>query len=544
MKKVTFTLIFAFTLNILAAQIIEYDSTYLTAVVTAQRDFYPKSIATPPIPTAAIPFDKFSFSAQQAQQFSLTSGTTIDVPENAFLDKNGELITGDVQLFYREFNNSLDIFLSGIPMTIEMENGLSNLQSAGMFELLAFQEETAVYPNPDAPISVEMNSQTAADDYNLYEFEEAENTWIETGKDEILAPIPIINRTGWGEVPMPQVSTSYVRIQLKNKRYMRYLTGKKGIAFQLDINSGKGRRIKWQTLNENGLYFRKRYHEVQPLEPITWVTEDFDRKAFKEFIYNYHQINWQFHSRFPLRKSTKLNFSSEELIANATRDFLIEPNFEQDNFSLHFISQTDTFTIAAYPYMGTSNAVVTQKRIAKFYKNYQKNLEKRKKEWAAIETYHARNLVNYEAAKEIEVEADQIKDTARSQVDNIIRRRIDVARFGWTNIDRLFKLLDEEILVNVVAPASEEIHPITGIYVLDEKNNAVIYYQGNLIEFVKKSTNSLVVLRADGAVGFVSNASFLNAWTERKNGMISPVIQFDKTEKLDREKIINHLAIN
>ena len=153
---------------------------------------------------------------------------------------------------------------------------------------------------------------------------------------------------------------------------------------------------------------------------------------------------------------------------------MIEPNFAADNFFLHFISLTDTVTITAFPYMKTISAVTTQKRIEKFYETYQKNFQKRKAEWAMIDSYHEDNLEQFKAV----TAANNQEGTPEDLIEKQIRRRVDVTKFGWTNIDRMFKLLDEEILVKVNDTVDGKKALIQGIYVLDEINNAVLYYQG------------------------------------------------------------------
>lgn len=62
-------------------------------------------------------------------------GTIIHVPENAFVDKNGNTITSNVTIQYREFSNSAEMAFSKIPMTYINGEEEFFFNSAGMFEI-------------------------------------------------------------------------------------------------------------------------------------------------------------------------------------------------------------------------------------------------------------------------------------------------------------------------------------------------------------------------------------------------------------------------
>ena len=46
----------------------------------------------------------------------------ITIAPNSFVDSNGNLIEGEVKIKYREFHNSIDFFVSGIPMILLVMN--------------------------------------------------------------------------------------------------------------------------------------------------------------------------------------------------------------------------------------------------------------------------------------------------------------------------------------------------------------------------------------------------------------------------------------
>lgn len=78
-----------------------------------------QSFISPPVASADIPNAVYVLNAQSDSTIQYPSGSKIHVPANAFLDKNGKVVTGKVDLRYREFKKASDVFVAGIPMTYD-----------------------------------------------------------------------------------------------------------------------------------------------------------------------------------------------------------------------------------------------------------------------------------------------------------------------------------------------------------------------------------------------------------------------------------------
>lgn len=65
----------------------------------------------PPFKTIPAVYDQFELNAAEAKVLRLPNGSSIDVPENAFVDKDGKSVTGKVSLKYREFHSASDIIV-------------------------------------------------------------------------------------------------------------------------------------------------------------------------------------------------------------------------------------------------------------------------------------------------------------------------------------------------------------------------------------------------------------------------------------------------
>ncbi len=108
--------------------------------------------------------------------------TEINIPESAFLDKDGKVVKGKVKLAYREVNDPVTIMMSGVPMETA-EGSQEYLESAGMLEMIAWKGKEPLFVNPDRKIKVNMESDFSDDDYNLYNLDTVNRQWVEVESD-------------------------------------------------------------------------------------------------------------------------------------------------------------------------------------------------------------------------------------------------------------------------------------------------------------------------------------------------------------------------
>lgn len=102
------------------------------------------------------------------------TGTKIEIPANAFVSKSGDVIVGDIEIRYREFISPSEIFTSGIPMHLQGDN---YLESAGMFEIEAWQNGEKIELAPNTQMEITMTSTFTDKDYNLYAFNNTDQNW-------------------------------------------------------------------------------------------------------------------------------------------------------------------------------------------------------------------------------------------------------------------------------------------------------------------------------------------------------------------------------
>ncbi len=139
----------------------------------------------PPVTGAEMPFLAYRISTKNGGVINYPTGSTITIPANAFVNKNGKAVSDSVDVKYREFHNPLEIFLSGIPMNYDSAGVSRVLESAGMIEILAFDKEDKLSLSEQSQIEIKMASATNEERFNLYELDTLTKNWVYKGKDKV-----------------------------------------------------------------------------------------------------------------------------------------------------------------------------------------------------------------------------------------------------------------------------------------------------------------------------------------------------------------------
>ena len=192
-------------------------------------------LTNPPLPELDIPYQKFEIDPSKPNVLYSKMGAKINIPSDAFLDKDGNVIKGKVEVSFREFYNPLDFYLAGIPMNYN-DNGVDKvLESGGMVELTAKSNKTELFVNPASKIKVDLFSWTKSKDFNLYDLDKTTGKWIEKGKDSISVfnknkvypPVP----------PMPIIATENAFKIADDTKMFPEIEGYKDVLFEpIDIS--------------------------------------------------------------------------------------------------------------------------------------------------------------------------------------------------------------------------------------------------------------------------------------------------------------------
>lgn len=164
-----------------------YDKiTTIPVQTNTQNSKSKKDFIIPPISKLNIPSQKFKLKSEKGATLVTQSNSKIKIPKNAFVDKKGENIIGDVEIQFREFHNQADIIASGIPMKYDSAGIQTHLESAGMIDIKGFQNNEPIFINPKKEITVELQSTQSADKFNMYALDIVAQNWIYLHRDNSL----------------------------------------------------------------------------------------------------------------------------------------------------------------------------------------------------------------------------------------------------------------------------------------------------------------------------------------------------------------------
>lgn len=142
----------------------------------------------PPVSKLNVPYTSYKVKAEQGANIQHKTSSKIIIPKNAFVNKQGHDIVGDVEIQYREFHNQAEIIASGIPMQYDSAGIKSTLESAGMFDIKGFQNGETVYINPKKTITVELSSANTENRFNQYVLDTIAKNWVYQ-KHDVIKPV-------------------------------------------------------------------------------------------------------------------------------------------------------------------------------------------------------------------------------------------------------------------------------------------------------------------------------------------------------------------
>ncbi len=147
-----------------------------------------KAFVNPPIAGVNIPDTTLKINAETGGTITLPSGSMIEIPANAFVNADGSIVKGMVDLKYREFRKPTDFFVSGIPMTYDSAGTKYTFESAGMFDLNGFAADKPIKIATGKSLNVKMSSKYKEDRYNMYLLDTVKKSWAYLGKSEMEKP--------------------------------------------------------------------------------------------------------------------------------------------------------------------------------------------------------------------------------------------------------------------------------------------------------------------------------------------------------------------
>lgn len=126
----------------------------------------------------------FILNPTKATTFESPNGSSINIPANAIVDENGNLVTENVKLSFTQYHSAADILASGIPMTYDSAGTTNNFESAGMFTINAKVNNKKVFVKEGESMQVNLASDKE-ESFNFYELDEQNGHWTYENSPEI-----------------------------------------------------------------------------------------------------------------------------------------------------------------------------------------------------------------------------------------------------------------------------------------------------------------------------------------------------------------------
>ena len=442
----------------------------------------------PPVKGINVSFKSYTIQSNKATTIQYKTGSIIKIPKDAFVDEQGNLIKGKVEIRYREFKDVAEIILSGIPMTYKQNDEEMHFESAGMIEILAFQDEKKVFMNPKKKIDIEMTSQYASPHYNLYKLDTNSKKWIDIGKDSVFV-------SNNNDTPSLTISNPPSEI----------------LIFEKEI-----RAIK----------------KTKPMKPIKATNErfrfniDFKKEEFPELtIYN----NMEFEVGDENNKFTPALFESEWSDMKFSN--------EGEKYIMQLIRTNKQVSLVVYPVFVGDNYTKAKKIFDKKFKEYTKKLKKKQKEHKERILAYKKELAELEIAKK-KLKEEKLK---AQRVMGDIKRCFSAYQFGTMNCDSPIPKPKGAILFANFINKKEELIQFKILYLVDKSRNAVFPCYGKF-SYNPSAENFLIGITSDNKIVSYSREKFkmLNP-NEKKVSLTLDVAEKEITGIHDLKDCINSL---
>lgn len=402
----------------------------------------------------------FKVDGAEGGNFLYNTGSLVQIPEGGFLDSAGNVVKGDVEIHYREFHNTADIFLAGIPMTYDSAGTKYHFESAGMLEITAFQNGKPLKANPASPIKIAMASDSEEPKFNVYYLDTVKKNWGFIAKDKAVT-VGFIPDTTKKEDPKLKVTASLTPpVEIKKADPAKH-------SFVIDF---------------------------EPLE-------------FPELA-SYANVRFQVNeAKTPYDKDDK-NIKWEDVSIARNKDG---------------ISYTVTFTHGPKVSTYVTDVVVDAKDFAAAkkiydakYTAYQEALKNIEAKNAADDKALEANLLNADAKRIFENDAAMKAALARRRLANIngekedmVVREFVIRDFGIWNSDCPSSLPEgQPMLVKLLDSRTKKPMVVNHVVLVEKGKNAIFtYYANDLVnfQFNKNAENLLWAVTQDGKLAVCSN---------------------------------------
>ncbi|MDO9187925.1 MAG: hypothetical protein Q7W13_18100 [Bacteroidia bacterium] len=371
-----------------------------------------KPAINPPLEGVNVPYKIYKVIAEKGATLDFKTGSKMMIPKNAFVDENGKLLKGEVELRYREFHDAVDFFVSGIPMTYDSAGQRYHFESAGMMEMLAYQNDKPANVAPEKSINIELASNHKGTEYNLYKLDTVRNNWSCLGKDKIKKEANLSARNErFNDSPdAVQQTAEYKTVETKKAVVQKEKEVKIASLLKVSAEPKKPEEAKKDKHTFNIDVNPKEYPELAVYKGVLFEvgTEN------KNFTSSMYDVTWE-----------------EAIIKDGTK--------KGENYLLSLKNETKKYDIVVYPVFEGKNYEKAMSDFQGKFTKYNVALEKRKVDEAKIEAeYQSKIIALKKEQEELELKWKQIEENQFKlmNTDEKVKRMFALNSFGVYNCDK------------------------------------------------------------------------------------------------------------
>lgn len=440
-----------------------------------EREKIEAPIINPPIPHLVQPAIATRVNANIGQNINTNHHSLISIPPRAFVDKNGNVVTGDVDVLYKEYYTPLDIFLSGIPMKYD-SGANEQLVSAGMIEITAMKNNEPLYVNKENKINVMLASLSGDPDYSIYYYDTNKAKWEYRGKD-------IVSPTATGLTQKTREFSDTIETKFKYTEP----------EFSIELFSNTIMEEK-----RKNIFSKKSRPESFELK----LNPKKDSPEENKFIRN---IRWKYTGQDAFENYLMLVADPlgkhKYAVKKKWKEVKIEKSESVDTYYLKASNDTIKISLEVTPVIKTKSAELAFKKNFMAYSNARQKRENEQS--VAFEKFQADSAAYYAQYGRYTVKS--VNYTAA------VSRAFQVDGFGLWNCDRpIMRPQGASVLAQFKDQYGRQLD-VTCVYLVEKNSNTVFaYYPSNFksLKYNPTSDNVMWTILPDGKFAYITAEDF------------------------------------
>ena len=482
----------------------------------ANNHFSQQPYINPPFEQVQPQFVAHNMNADKGGSIKMNGVSNINVPPAAFLDEQGNPVSGNVNIKYRNLDDASEFFMSGIPMQYDSLGKKYDFEATQLFEIYAEKDGKQLKMNPEKGMQISFSGKEMAiadakspGSLGVYQLMKNGKNWSYKGQSESV----------FTSVNQPKDATA-LKTQINREHNAT-------IEALLQARQNKLTEIEAQNTTAS-----------LPQKPIKFdpnkITFDLDFN-FEPSDANaqYKGIKWQ----------PKGNEKALKMIA-ATEWFEDEITLSKVSkhlYKLHFKKGKIDVELDAIPVLSGAefNTAIAEYESNVAEINANKNSSSSDKIVAiqAVEEQLKLDIATAETALAEKLNAlDNSQNNTAQLVERTVKHMFTIHELGIWNCDKIISSSTIKAKVICVNTAGETLGNTTLFLADMSKNSLSKYYLGEYAEINidPKSTNQIWIINEEGkiAVAYPADLKKLNF----KNGKIKiPLQTIDQVVKSEKD---------